>query len=170
MIGSFNRVIINNNNVKIKSPAGDIMKNITLIKEVNKTIREKDEFELALEQSGIEFSMDDEQSDVSAAPNSELERIADHWREEGKDMSEDELRDAIGDELEQLEYSPEEISDGIDTVMSMIGGSDDEGMDDEMDMDIEMDMEPDVDEQQEHEDFEQADDYVGYGDEGTEHI
>lgn len=151
------------------------MKDIKLIKELNEMIREKDEFERALEESGIEFDMGDgeteEFDDVngerpaygpdSVGSDEELERIADHWREEGAEMEDDELRGAIGDELEQLEYSPEEISDSIDRVMSMLGRGDDE-MDDEMDDEYE---EPDVDERQEHEDFEQSDEYFGGGDE-----
>lgn len=148
------------------------MKDIKLIKELNEMIREKDEFERALAESGIEFDMGDggseELSDVNGGgeygpetvgSDEELQRIADHWQEEGADMEDDQLRDAIGDELEQLEYSPEEISSGIDRVMSMLGrGDDDEYDDDEYD-------EPDVDERQELEDFEQSDEYFGGGDE-----
>lgn len=135
------------------------MKDIPLIKQMNESIRDKDEFEKALDEAGIEFDMGD--GETEELPNGgefdngsddELQRIADHWEAEGAEMSDDELRDAIGDDLEQLEYSPEEISDGIDQVMSMLGRG-------------EGDMEPDVDERQELEDFEQADEYFGGGDE-----
>lgn len=142
------------------------MKNISLIKELNESLRELDPFEKALKEAGIEFDLgdggEDETLDFEAGSDDELTRIADHWREEGADMSDDELRDAIGDELEQLEYSPEEISSGIDSVMSMLhrgdDGEDAEGYDDEFG-------EPDVDERQELEDFEQSDEYFGGGDE-----
>lgn len=126
------------------------MKNIKLIRELNESIREKDEFETALEEAGIEFDMGDgESEDIPPVgdpddanfdkPDDELQRIADHCREECADMSDDELRDKIGDDLEQLEYSPEEISDGIDTVMELLGKSengdddleDDEGYEDD---------------------------------------
>ncbi len=143
---------------------------ISLIKQLNESIREKDDYEKALEEAGIEFDLGDEGSeemDFQNGGDDELSRIADHWREQGADMDDDQLRDAIGDDLEQLEYSPEEISTGIDKVMDMLERGtpgdeedfeDDEGMDDEYD-------EPDVDERQEMEDFEQADEYFGGGDE-----
>lgn len=136
------------------------MKNIKLIKELNESLRELDPFEKALKEAGIEFDLgndaEDETLDFENGSDDEITRIADHWREEGADMTDDELRDAIGDELEQIEYSPEEISDGIDRVMSMLGRADDvEGYDEE----------PDVSDEQELADFEQSDEYFGGGDE-----
>lgn len=148
------------------------MKDINLIKELNEKVREKDEFEKALEEAGIEFDLGDGDTEEmeytnnneidTAGVDPELERIADHWREEGADMSDEELRDAIGNDLEQLEYSPEEISDGIDKVMDLMldRGEDDEDWEGHPD-----EYEPDVDERQEHEDFEQADEYFGGTDE-----
>lgn len=144
------------------------MKDISLIRQLNEMTREKDPFEKALEEAGIEFDLGDQDMDKDVDDNDndvigtddetgfehgedpELERIADHWREEGADMDDDELRDAIGDDLEQLDYSPEEISDGIDKVMSMLDRGEDYG-------------EPEVDDRQEYEDFEQSDDDFGGG-------
>jgi hypothetical protein len=105
---------------------------ISLIKQLNEMVREKDPFEKALQEAGIELDMGDGSSvdldDVTTGDeefefgtDEELQRIADHWQEAGVDLSDDEIRDAVGDELEQLEYSPEEIASSIDTVMSMLG-------------------------------------------------
>lgn len=52
----------------------------------------------------------------------ELERIAAHWREEGQDMGDDELLDAISYDLEMLEYSPEEIDMMAPQVLRMVRG------------------------------------------------
>jgi hypothetical protein len=53
----------------------------------------------------------------------EMDRIAAHWKEQGGDkMSDDELADAIGDDLEQLEYSPEEVADLVPAIISKIRG------------------------------------------------
>ena len=144
------------------------MKGITLIKQLNEMIREKDEFEQALAEQGIEFDMgngeqaelgpqydDPDPADFDTTPelDDELQRIADHWREEGAEMEDDELRDAIGDDLEQLEYSPEEISTGIDDVMNAIGrgngeydeeGDYDEGLEGDEDMPPEEGMEDEL--------------------------
>lgn len=143
------------------------MKNIKLIKELNEKVREKDDFEKALDEAGIEFDLgngdstemnytndgDDFDYNSDTQRDDELQKVADHWLEAGEEMSDDDLRDEIGNELEQLDYSPEDISSGIDTVMDMLDRGDDQYS------------EPDVDERQEHEDFEQADEYFGGGDE-----
>ena len=39
----------------------------------------------------------------------DIARLVAHWKKEGADMEMQDLRDAIGDDLEQLEYSPEQI-------------------------------------------------------------
>lgn len=126
---------------------------ISLLKELNEMTREKDEFDLAQKGAEMEFDIDlgdedyDAEDDMDAdeidydsieLDTEELQRIADHWEAEGAEMEDDELADAIGDELEQLDYSPEEISAGIMQVMSMLGRDDyfGEPSDDEM-MDIE---------------------------------
>jgi len=114
---------------------------IKLLKELNEMTREKNEFELALAEAEMEldfdlgddddmddmdddFDPDEFDYDAVELNDDELQRIADHWEEEGADMDDDDLADAIGDDLEQLEYSPEEISAGIMKVMSMLGRDD----------------------------------------------
>lgn len=52
----------------------------------------------------------------------EVKRIADHWREKGKGMSKDKLVDQIGNDLEMLEYSPDEVEKMIPQVLKAIGG------------------------------------------------
>lgn len=51
----------------------------------------------------------------------EMRRLADHWKKEGKGMSKDQLADAIGQDLEMLEYSPEEVDKMVPRVLKMIG-------------------------------------------------
>lgn len=112
---------------------------IKLLKELNEITREKDEFERALseaereldfdlgdEEIGDEEDFDPDEFDYESVElnDDELQRIADHWEEEGANMDDDELADSIGDELEQLDYAPEEISAGIMKVMSMLGRED----------------------------------------------
>lgn len=118
------------------------MKDIKLIKELNENIREKDEFEKALEEAGIEFDLGNGETeempdvngngeeDFTMGTDEELERIADYWREEGADMDDEHLRDAIGDELEQLDYDSEQISAGIDKVMNLLGRGEENGDED----------------------------------------
>lgn len=51
----------------------------------------------------------------------EMDRIAAHWKEQGgKKMSEDELADAIGNDLEQLDYSPDEIEEMLPAIVTMV--------------------------------------------------
>jgi hypothetical protein len=113
---------------------------ISLLKELNEMTREMDEFENALKEAEMEFDVDLSDDEYEGADDDmdadeidydsielddeELQRIADHWEAEGAEMEDDDLADAIGDELEQLEYSPEEISAGISRVMSMLGRDD----------------------------------------------
>lgn len=124
---------------------------IKLLKELNEMTREEDPFEQALKEAGIElddmdtsedsyddfddeYEYDDEDDDDVdyddinyddvELDDEELQRIADHWEEEGADMDDDDLADTIGDELEQLDYTPEQISAGIMRVMSMLGRDD----------------------------------------------
>lgn len=138
------------------------MKGIDLIKKLNENVREKDEFEKALDEAGIEFDMgngDQEQlpdaSGGSGFPKAgdELERLAADWYEQSGDYNEGELRDAIADELEQLEYTPDEIPAAVDKVIAIIYDDEyhphpDEGNDDIL-------------AQQELEDFERSDEYYG---------
>ena len=50
----------------------------------------------------------------------EMQTLADYWTENGADMSEDELMDAIGNDLEQLEYSPMHIQQMLPQIMDMV--------------------------------------------------
>mgnify|MGYP005864231769 CR=1 FL=1 len=47
----------------------------------------------------------------------EVKRMADHWKKAGKGMSKDQLIDGMGDDLEQLEYSPEEVEKMVPMVL-----------------------------------------------------
>lgn len=131
------------------------MKKKSLIEELNEMSREMDEFEKAGREAEMEFDIDlsDEDPDMDdddmdpdefdyesvELDDAELQRIADYCEENCADMDDDELEDKIGDDLEQLDYTPEEISAGIDRVMSMMGrGGEDDMEDPEMDMDPEM--------------------------------
>lgn len=110
---------------------------IKLLKELNESTVKLDEFESALREAEMEFDIDlgDDMGDddpdnvdyekiAMNLDTEELQRIADHWEGEGSDMDDDDLADEIGNELEMLEYSPEEISAGISKVMSMLGRDD----------------------------------------------
>lgn len=50
----------------------------------------------------------------------ELKRIAKYWEQYKDQYSDDELREQIGMDLEQLEYSPEEQADAIPKIIDMI--------------------------------------------------
>lgn len=52
----------------------------------------------------------------------EMKRLAEYWMENGADMSEDELRDAIGNDLEQLEYTPDQVDQMIPVILQMVRG------------------------------------------------
>jgi hypothetical protein len=54
--------------------------------------------------------------------NSEVARLVDHWKEHGKGMSDDQLADAIGNDLEQLEYSPQEVSSLVSKIVAKVKG------------------------------------------------
>lgn len=56
------------------------------------------------------------------APSGETARLVAHWKEHGKGMSEAELADAIGNDLEQLEYSPDEIAHLVPQIVSQVIG------------------------------------------------
>lgn len=147
---------------------------LDLIRKMNESLREKDEFEKALDESGIEFDMGDgESAELDDAQNtpewgdeesdyddfedprdaemtggdmddfdggmdldSDVERIVAQYSGQETDVSgqgtaeemdDDELRDSIGDDLEQLGHSPEDISTGIESAMAALGRSEDEG-------------------------------------------
>jgi len=54
--------------------------------------------------------------------NQEMDRIASHWSEVSlkRPMSDQQLKDAIGNDLEQLEYEPDQVANMIQTIMHMI--------------------------------------------------
>lgn len=52
--------------------------------------------------------------------HSEMRRIASYWKEHGSDMSDNDLLDAIANDLEQLEYTPEQIDMLAPRVVEMI--------------------------------------------------
>lgn len=54
-------------------------------------------------------------------PQKDLERIVAHWREKGANMSDDELREAIGMDFEMLEYDPDTTEGMIQKAMEMLG-------------------------------------------------
>lgn len=122
---------------------------IKLLKELNELSSEKSEFDKALAEAEMEFDIDlgdeddmgdegmggeDDFADDDDPDNfdydsvelddDELQRIADDCGGECESMEDDDLADKIGDDLEALEYSPEEISAGIMKVMSMLGRDD----------------------------------------------
>lgn len=52
----------------------------------------------------------------------EMQRIADHWRGvvAKRPVTDQQLKDAIGNDLEMLEYSPAEVADMVQTILHMI--------------------------------------------------
>jgi len=55
------------------------------------------------------------------SPKDEMIKIADHWRAEGKDMQTEEVVALITNDLEMLEYSPEEINNMTTRILKMLG-------------------------------------------------
>jgi hypothetical protein len=53
---------------------------------------------------------------------SEMQRLADHWKQVAakRSMTDEQLRDAVGNDLEQLEYSPEQVGKMVQTILHMI--------------------------------------------------
>lgn len=51
----------------------------------------------------------------------DCKRIANHWKKKAAKMSKDELRAAIGNDLEQLEYSPSDVSKMVGKILKLIG-------------------------------------------------
>lgn len=147
---------------------------LELIRELHEVIRDKSKAQRALDEAGIDFDLGDQGEDVELTSvegddfveddefteeeniDPELERIADQYCDQAEEMDDDDLMDAIGDDLEQLDYSPEEIANGIDTVMGLLGREVDDGedqFDDEEGLDDEEGYEPDFDEDDDEGDF-----------------
>ena len=55
--------------------------------------------------------------------NSEVSRLVAHWKEHGKGMSDDQLADAIGNDLEQLEYAPNEVAKLVPHIVAKVKAS-----------------------------------------------
>jgi len=49
------------------------------------------------------------QINEEANEQAEVQRIADHWKKYANKMTDQQLADAIGNDLEQLEYTPEQV-------------------------------------------------------------
>lgn len=49
-----------------------------------------------------------------------VSRLGDHYHKVGKGMSKDELIDAISDDLEQLEYSPDDVEKMTNAVLRIL--------------------------------------------------
>lgn len=127
------------------------MDRIPLITELNERTRKKDEFEIALERSGMslpdedemEFDTDPDAEEVDSIDDEdytsdtgleddEIQEIVDWCEEECSDLSDEELEDTLRDELEEVDIEPEQMDAAIDRVMSMLGrGSDEEDLDDD---------------------------------------
>ncbi len=52
----------------------------------------------------------------------EIDRVVDHWKEKGATMSKAALRDAIGMELEHLEYTPAQVAAVLPQIIERIKG------------------------------------------------
>lgn len=91
---------------------------------------------------GDELDTGDEEgySSDTGLEDDELQDIADWCEDECAEMSDDELKDALRDELDELDLDEEQLDATIDRVMSMIGrGSEEEDMGGEYEDDIEGD-------------------------------
>jgi len=55
--------------------------------------------------------------DATPNPASDIARLAKHYK--GKKMSKDQMRNAIGNDLEQLEYSPAQVSKMVSKVLAL---------------------------------------------------
>lgn len=52
----------------------------------------------------------------------EMQRIADHWKGviAKRSVTDDQLRDAVGNDLEQLDYSPDQVDQMVQTILHMV--------------------------------------------------
>jgi len=51
----------------------------------------------------------------------DIEKMVSHWKEKAADMTKEQLMDAIGEELEMLEYSPKDVSAMITMIIKKLG-------------------------------------------------
>lgn len=52
----------------------------------------------------------------------EIDRIVDHWKKTGSNMTTAQLRDAIGEELEMLEYTPTQVERLLPQIVRRVQG------------------------------------------------
>lgn len=90
---------------------------LSLIKQLNENIRVKDDYEIALEKAGLKSQPI--QEDHGLPYEEDFARLADQYRD--TDMSTSEIIDALGNDFEMLEYTPDDTERGIDTVLGMLG-------------------------------------------------
>jgi len=117
---------------------------------------EDDEFEggdedFEGEDEGDEFEdededLEDEDEDLEE-PNlddveldeEELERIAEYYRDRAEGMEDEELEDAIGEDLYEIEYTPEQIGAAIPKIMALLGRGEEPDEADENELDLDND-------------------------------
>lgn len=58
---------------------------------------------------------------LRSGPKDEMIRIADHWRTSGKDIETDDLAEKISNDLEMLEYGPDEVAQMTTSILRLIG-------------------------------------------------
>ena len=94
-----------------------------LIREMDRAPRELDEVQHAIkEMGGDPFELANRQNTAGMRePEQDLERIVQHHREESASLSDDDMREAIGMDLEMLEYDPDEAEPMIVRAMQMLG-------------------------------------------------
>ena len=50
----------------------------------------------------------------------DVNKIVAHWKAEGADLTDAELKSEVGNDLEQLEYTPEQIEKLVPTILGKI--------------------------------------------------
>jgi len=60
------------------------------------------------------------QLNEAAGEQQDVKRIVAHWKENKKDRSDAEIQKIIGNELEQLEYSPEDIERILPQIIKLV--------------------------------------------------
>lgn len=100
------------------------MAKFTLLKETNSKVNKKikKQKQKKLKEQQEQQDSDPPKDDIKQAFGSmrELQSIAKYWAEHGEGLSEDEIREKVGLDLEQLEYSPEQQAEYIPKIMDMI--------------------------------------------------
>lgn len=89
-----------------------------LLRQVN----EQTEQQINEEQQLSEVDSTSSENDIKAKFNSisELQKIANDWKDQADELSDEELREKIGYDLEQLEYTPEQQAEAIPKIIDMI--------------------------------------------------